>query len=239
MSSIKTLYNRLQTLISENKNGIVAFCSSSTMEDAYEFVAYIHSLECVYVATDSYLCYFPASEKNVLQGELKYFSNRNDYMSLSEIGIAEDSFFCDAINSILWNIVHETSTADSEENSNDMWQIPTEVKDWESYSAFTLGLSDTLEGDIKAFHTCLENESVISAHGTEFHVGLTYDDESSTLILYRMVPEVFKDEETGEEHIVEIAQTLLQCDNDWRTLYAKFRLAYFHQLMERNHTKQQ
>ena len=118
-----------------------------------------------------------------------------------------------------------------------MWQIPTEVKDWESYSAFTLGLSDTLEGDIKAFHTCLENESVISAHGTEFHVGLTYDDESSTLILYRMVPEVFKDEKTGEEHIIEIAQTLLQCDNDWRILYAKFRLAYFHQLMERNYTK--
>ena len=237
MSSIKTLYNRLQTLISENKNGIVAFCGSSTMEDAYEYVAYIHSLECVYVATDSYLCYFPASEKNVLQGELKYFSNRNDYISLSDLGIAEDSFFCDAINSILWDIVHETSTVDPEENSNDMWQIPTEVKDWESYSAFTLGLSDTLEGDIKAFHTCLENESVISAHGTEFHVGLTYDDESSTLILYHMVPEVFKDEETGEEHIVEIAQTLLQCDNDWRTLYAKFRLAYFHQLMERNYTK--
>lgn len=237
MSSIKTLYNRLQTLISENKNGIVAFCGSSTMEDAYEYVAYIHSLECVYVVTDSYLCYFPASEKNVLQGELKYFSNRNDYISLSDLGIAEDSFFCDAINSILWNTVHETSTADPEENSNDMWQIPTEVKDWESYSAFTLGLSDTLEGDIKAFHTCLENESVISAHGTEFHVGLTYDDESSTLILYHMVPEVFKDEETGEEHIVEIAQTLLQCDNDWRTLYAKFRLAYFHQLMERNYTK--
>lgn len=237
MSSIKTLYNRLQTLISENKNGIVAFCGSSTMEDAYEYVAYIHSLECVYVVTDSYLCYFPASEKNVLQGELKYFSNRNDYISLSDLGIAEDSFFCDAINSILWNTVHETSTADPEENSNDMWQIPTEVKDWESYSAFTLGLSDTLEGDIKAFHTCLENESVISAHGTEFHVGLTYDDESSTLILYHMVPEVFKDEETGEEHIVEIAQTLLQCDNDWRTLYAKSRLAYFHQLMERNYTK--
>ena len=237
MSSIKTLYNRLQTLISENKNGIVAFCGSSTMEDAYEYVAYIHSLECVYVVTDSYLCYFPASEKNVLQGELKYFSNRNDYISLSDLGIAEDSFFCDAINSILWNTVHETSTADPEENSNDMWQIPTEVKDWESYSAFTLGLSDTLEGDIKAFHTCLENESVISAHGTEFHVGLTYDDESSTLILYHMVPEVFKDEETGEEHIVEIAQTLLQCDNDWRTLYAKFRLAYFQQLMERNYTK--
>lgn len=237
MSSIKTLYNRLQTLISENKNGIVAFCGSSTMEDAYEYVAYIHSLECVYVVTDSYLCYFPASEKNVLQGELKYFSNRNDYISLSDLGIAEDSFFCDAINSILWDIVHETSTVDPEENSNNMWQIPTEVKDWESYSAFTLGLSDTLEGDIKAFHTCLENESVISAHGTEFHVGLTYDDESSTLILYHMVPEVFKDEETGEEHIVEIAQTLLQCDNDWRTLYAKFRLAYFHQLMERNYTK--
>ena len=237
MSSIKTLYNRLQTLISENKNGIVAFCGSSTMEDAYEYVAYIHSLECVYVVTDSYLCYFPASEKNVLQGELKYFSNRNDYISLSDLGIAEDSFFCDAINSILWDTVHETSTADQEEDSNDMWQIPTEVKDWESYSAFTLGLSDTLEGDIKAFHTCLENESVISAHGTEFHVGLTYDDESSTLILYHMVPEVFKDEETGEEHIVEIAQTLLQCDNDWRTLYAKFRLAYFHQLMERNYTK--
>ena len=237
MSSIKTLYNRLQTLISENKNGIVAFCGSSTMEDAYEYVAYIHSLECVYVVTDSYLCYFPASEKNVLQGELKYFSNRNDYISLSDLGIAEDSFFCDAINSILWDIVHETSTVDPEENSNNMWQIPTEVKDWESYSAFTLGLSDSLEGDIKAFHTCLENESVISAHGTEFHVGLTYDDESSTLILYHMVPEVFKDEETGEEHIVEIAQTLLQCDNDWRTLYAKFRLAYFHQLMERNYTK--
>ena len=237
MSSIKTLYNRLQTLISENKNGIVAFCGSSTMEDAYEYVAYIHSLECVYVVTDSYLCYFPASEKNVLQGELKYFSNRNDYISLSDLGIAEDSFFCDAINSILWDTVHETSTADQEEDSNDMWQIPTEVKDWESYSAFTLGLSDTLEGDIKAFHTCLENESVISAHGTEFHVGLTYDDESSTLILYHMVPEVFKDEETGEEHIVEITQTLLQCDNDWRTLYAKFRLAYFHQLMERNYTK--
>jgi hypothetical protein len=239
MSSIKTLYNRLQTFINENKNGIVAFCGSSSMEDAYEYVAYIHSLECVYVVTDSYLYYFPASEKNVILGELKYFSNRNDYMSLSEIGIAEESFFCDAINSILWNIVHETSTADSEENSNSMWQIPSDVKDGVSYSAFTLGLSDTLEGDIKAFHTCLENKSVISAHGTEFHVGLTYDYESSTLILYRMVPEVFKDEETGEEHIIEIAQTLLQCDNDWRTLYAKFRLAYFHQLMERNYTKQQ
>ena len=34
MSSIKTLYNRLQTFINENKNGIVAFCGSSSMEDA-------------------------------------------------------------------------------------------------------------------------------------------------------------------------------------------------------------
>ena len=63
MSSIKTLYNRLQTFINEKKNGIVAFCGSSSMEGAYEYVAYIHSLECVYVVTDSYLCYFQPAKR--------------------------------------------------------------------------------------------------------------------------------------------------------------------------------
>ena len=233
MSSIKTLYNRIQTFINDNKSGIIAFCSSPSMKGAFEYMAYIRSLEYIYVVTDSYLCYFPVDMKEELLRELKYFSNRNDYLQLSDVGITEEAFFNTAINSLLWDIVHENGPADSEESINDKWQIPAGIKDWESYTSFTLGLSDTLEGEIEAFHSCLKNESTISSHGIEFHVGLTYDDDSSTLILYRMVPEVFKDKETGEEHDIQVAQTLLHCNNDWRMLYAKFRLAYFHQLMER------
>ena len=59
MSSIKTLYNRIQTFINDNKSGIIAFCSSPSMKGAFEYMAYIRSLEYIYVVTDSYLCYFP------------------------------------------------------------------------------------------------------------------------------------------------------------------------------------
>ena len=52
MSSINTLYNRLQTLIAENKSGIVALCRGHKTTDSLEYIVYFHSLGYVKVVKD-------------------------------------------------------------------------------------------------------------------------------------------------------------------------------------------
>ena len=52
MSSIKTLYNRLQTLIAENKSGIVALCRGHKTADSLEYMVYFHSLGYVKAVKD-------------------------------------------------------------------------------------------------------------------------------------------------------------------------------------------
>ena len=67
MSSIKTLYNRLQTLITENKSGIVALCRGYETADSLEYMVYFHSLGYVKVVQDHMSCYFMASIEKKLQ----------------------------------------------------------------------------------------------------------------------------------------------------------------------------
>ena len=237
MSSIKTLYNRLQTLIAENKSGIVALCRGHKTADSLEYIVYFHSLGYVKVVKDYIPCYFLASMEKELQSELKYFSDRDDYLSLSEVGIEEEHFLDTVINSILWDMAQEIGTVDPYDIINDKWQIPGRIKNWNAYREFTLGLADTIEGDIEAFRTCLKNKSRIPSHGKEFQVGLLYDDYISTLVLSEWVWENFKDDETGEEYPIEYTRRLLECYHNWRVLYAKFRLAYYYQLHEINSTE--
>lgn len=234
MSSIKTLYNRLQTLITENKSGIVALCRGHKTADSLEYIVYFHSLGYVKVVKDYISCYFLASMEKELQSELKYFSDRDDYISLSELDIEEEHFLDTVINSILWDMAQEIGTVDPDDIINDKWQIPGRIKNWNAYREFTLGLADTIEGDIEAFRICLKNKSRIPSHGKEFQVGLLYDDYISTLVLSEWVWENFKDEETGKEYPIECTHRLLECYHNWRVLYAKFRLAYYHQLHEIN-----
>ena len=179
-------------------------------------------------------CYFLASMEKELQSELKYFSDRDDYLSLSEVGIEEEHFLDTVINSILWDMAQEIGTIDPDDIINDKWQIPGRIKNWNAYREFTLGLADTIEGDIEAFRTCLKNKSRIPSHGKEFQVGLLYNDYISTLVLNEWVWENFKDDETGKEYPIECTRRLLECYHNWRVLYAKFRLAYYNQLHEIN-----
>ena len=234
MSNIKTLYNRLQTLITENKSGIVALCRGHETADSLEYMVYFHSLGYVKVVQDHMSCYFMASIEKKLQRELKYFSDRDDYLSLSEIGIEQEHLLDTAINSMLWDMAHELGTIDPDEILKDKWQIPRRIENWGAYREFTLGLADTIEGEIDAFRTYLKNKSRISSHGKEFQVGLIYDDYTSTFVLREWVWETFKDDDTGKEYQIERTRPLLQCYHNWRALYAKFRLAYYNQLHEIN-----
>ena len=156
MSSIKTLYNRLQTLITEKKSGIVALCRGYETADSLEYMVYFHSLGYVKVVQDHMSCYFMASIEKKLQRELKYFSDRDDYLSLSEIGIEQEHFLDTVINSMLWDMAHEMGTVDPDDILKDKWQIPIRIKNWDAYREFTLGLADTIEGEIDAFRTYLK-----------------------------------------------------------------------------------
>ena len=232
MSSIKTLYNRLQTLITENKSGIVALCRGHETADSLEYMIYFHSLGYIKVVKDHMSCYFMASIEKELQRELKYFSDRDDYISLSELGIEEEHFLDTVINSMLWDMAHEMGTIAPDDILNDKWQIPRRIENWNAYREFTLGLADTIEGDIATFRTCLKNKSRIPSHGKEFQVGLLYDDYTSTFVLSEWGWENFKDDETGKEYPIECTRRLLECYHNWCVLYAKFRLAYYYHLHE-------
>lgn len=234
MSSIKTLYNRLRTLINENKSGIIALCENPGVEQTYEYMAYIHSLQYVYVFTGTYSCYFPAGNTDMTLRELSKFSHRNDYLSLSDIVMTEEDFLKTIINNILWDMAHENRSVDSIDSPVDKWEIPAGVKDWNAYREFTLGLSDTIEGDMEAFRSSLENNGTIVSHDKKFQIGLIYDECTSTFVVSEWIWEAFKDQETGKEYLFERTRPLLRCDNDWRTLYAKFRTGYYLQLKEKS-----
>lgn len=237
MSSIKTLYNRLRTLINENKSGIVALYGNPKVEQTYEYMAYIHSLQYVYVVTDTYSCYFPADKTDMILRELSKFKYRNDYLSLSDIVMTEEDFLKAIISQLLWGMAHENRIMNSIDGPDDKWEIPADVKDWNAYREFTLGLSDTVEGDMEAFRSCLENNGTMVSHYKKFQIGLIYDECTSTFVLSEWIWGVFKDDETGEEHLIEQTRPLLRCDNDWRTLYAKFKSAYYYQLYEIDRSK--
>ena len=80
MSSIKTLYNRLQTLITENKSGIVALCRGHETADSLEYMVYFHSLGYVKVVKDYMSCYFLASMEKELQVGLVYDNTGKEYL---------------------------------------------------------------------------------------------------------------------------------------------------------------
>ena len=124
MACIKTLYNRLLTLVNSNKSGIIVLCCNPLEEHARESMAYIHSLGYIYTSNSVEIRYFPIDDKESLNKALREFANRADEIPVHDYKKDEQILLDSVLKSLLWDMAHERER----EYEDSLWSAPSEIR---------------------------------------------------------------------------------------------------------------
>ena len=228
MSCIKTLYNRLLTLVNSNKSGIIALCSNPFEEHARESMAYIHSLGYIYISNSVEIRYFPVDDKESLNKALREFSNRADEISVRYYKEDELNLLDSAIKSLLWDMAHEI-----ERNGEDsLWSAPAEIRNFDSFWNFNLGLADALEEEVCVFLQLISKSGEFTIGNQTFCVSVGSDGERDLWTLYTVTDDTFTDDETDESFPIRRFHPVIMSEK-WETLYAKSRAYVFEKFFDK------
>lgn len=209
MNTTDTLVNRLNALMEKETSGIVARFEDDTV------ITWIHPLKTLFARQewgDSYLaCDSAADAENFLSG----FAGQPCQCPISESGDAEQQYLSDCLWSLLWDMVHEEPEIDCE-------------IDFDRFRLYPLTGAETVEKDIAAFLQLLGSHEIFKTPHTgkdqsSFCADIHQDDESGPIyILYRIIPEPFTDEKTGDNVQIDRYYPIIQADSAG-SLYAKSR----------------
>lgn len=197
MITSQDLKNKLDSLVNNNRSGIVAICGSPADRDTLEYMLYFRSLGIVYIVHGDWGSeYFDASAAGILGRALKEFAYRQDYLSVADLDRNETAFLKDELGSLLWHMVHdEADIPDCEYASDAFYPIEGQAP-----ATFTLFGGTDLESDIERFREAVVGNCQNSGHKNT--VITKKDDDGKTYYCHR--------------------ETLL-CNYDWRNLYARVR----------------
>ena len=96
---------------------------------------------------------------------------------------------------------------------------------FDDFNSFTLGFANDLEADALGFFESSQADTGFSVGGKNYLVVHDTDEEKSWT-LYHVYPEIFVDEQSGEEYIIQRLLRIISCDN-WRSLYAASRAVIY------------
>lgn len=224
MGTSLSIRERLNRLVAEKKSGVLALSNSADSAVAYDFMVYLHSLDMVYVedSISEVSEYFNSGNTQSLNRWIATFSDRENTLSLNDIGEDEHIFLNFVTNNLLWHMTHEWEL-DEDEQDADVHLIANDCPD----ADFTLGFADTLECDIKIFRDLITYGGDFSVCGVKVGVYQSDDDDERLFYFVECYDEIFTDEETNESMKIERHQILFAL-KDWRTLYAKARAYLWH-----------
>lgn len=185
MSCIKTLCNRLLTLVNSNKSGIIVLCCNPLEEHARESMAYIHSLGYIYTSNSVEIRYFPIDDKESLNKALREFSNRTDEIPVHDYKKDEQNLIDSVLKSLLWNMAHEIER----DCDNSLWSTPSEIRNFDSFWNFNLGLADTLEEEARVFLQLLSKSGEFIIGDQTFCASVGSDGERDLWTLYTVTNE--------------------------------------------------
>ena len=228
MSCIKTLYNRLLTLVNSNKSGIIVLCCNPLEEHARESMAYIHSLGYIYTSNSVEIRYFPIDDKESLNKALREFSNRADEIPVHDYKNDEQNLIDSVLKSLLWDMAHEI-----ERNCEDsLWSAPAEIRNFDSFWNFNLGLADTLEEEVRVFLQLLSKSGEFTIGNQVFCTSVGSDGERDLWTLYTVTDDTFTDDETGESFPIRRFHPVIM-SKKWETLYAKSSAYIFEKIFDK------
>lgn len=228
MSCIKTLYNRLLTLVNSNKSGIIVLCCNPLEEHARESMAYIHSLGYIYTSNSVEIRYFPIDDKESLNKALREFSNRADEILVHDYKNDEQNLIDSVLKSLLWDMAHEIER----DCDNSLWSAPSEIRNFDSFWNFNLGLADTLEEEVRVFLQLLSKSGEFTIGNQTFCASVGSDGERDLWTLYTVSNETFTDDDTGERFPIRRFHPVIMCEK-WETLYAKSRAYIFEKFFDK------
>ena len=219
MTTILNICEKLNRLVAEEKSGVLALFDASDSAAGYDYIVYLHSLGIVYVvdSISEASGYFDSTDTHSLNRWVAFFADRENAISLNDVGEDEQIFLNYVTNDLLWHMTHEWELGEGEQDAD----VHLNVSDCPD-ADFTLGFADTLECDIKMFRDLIACGGDFSVCGVKVGAYLVGDDDEKSYYFVECYDEIFTDEDTNESLTVERHRIIFEL-NDWRTLYAKAR----------------
>ena len=219
MTTNLNIREKLNRLVAEGKSGVLALFNASDSAAGYDYIVYLHSLDMVYVvdSISEASGYFDSTDTHSLNRWVAFFADRENAISLNDVGEDEQIFLNYVTNDLLWHMTHEWELGEGEQDAD----VHLNVSDCPD-ADFTLGFADTLECDIKMFRDLIACGGDFSVCGVKVGAYLVGDDDEKSYYFVECYDEIFTDEDTNESLTVERHRIIFEL-NDWRTLYAKAR----------------
>lgn len=210
---------KLNRLVAEGKSGVLALFDAADSAAGYDYIVYLHSLDMVYVvdSISEASGYFDSTDTHSLNRWVASFADRENAISLNDIGEDEATFLNSVTNDILWHMTHEWEL-DEDEQDADVHLTVSDCPDVD----FTLGFADTLECDVKMFRDLMTSGGDFSVCGVKVGAYQVGDDDEKSYYFVESYDDIFTDEDTNESLTVERHRIIFEL-NDWRRLYAKAR----------------
>lgn len=219
MATILNIREKLNRLVAEGKSGVLALFNAADSAEGYDYIVYLHSLDMVYVvdSVSEASGYFDSSDAQSLNRWVAPFADRENVISLNDVGEDEQIFLNSVTNDLLWHMTHDWELGENEQDV-DVHLNANDCPD----ADFTLGFADTLECDIKTFRELIACGGDFSVCGVKVGVYQVGNDDEKSFYFVECYDEIFTDEDTNESLTVERHRIIFEL-NDWRTLYAKAR----------------
>ena len=223
MATILNIREKLNRLVAEEKSGVLALFDAANSAAGYDCIVYLHSLDMVYVvdSISEASGYFDSTDTHSLNRWVASFADRENAISLNDVGEDEQIFLNSVTNDLLWHMSHEWELDEElgeDEQDADVHLTVSDCPD----ADFTLGFADTLECDIKMFRDLMASGGDFSVCGVKVGAYQVGDDDEKAFYFVECYDEIFTDEDTNESLTVERHRIIFEL-NDWRRLYAKAR----------------
>lgn len=228
MATILNIREKLNRLGAEGKSGVLALFNAADSAAGYDYIVYLHSLDMVYVvdSVSEASGYFDSGDAQSLNRWIAPFADRENAISLNDVGEDEQIFLNSVTNDLLWHMTHEWELGEELDEDEQDADVHLTVSDC-PVADFTLGFADTLECDIKMFRDLMTSGGDFSVCGVKVGAYQVGDDDEKSFYFVECYDEIFTDKDTNESLTVERHRIILEL-NDWRTLYAKARTYLWH-----------
>ena len=120
MATNLNIREKLNRLIAEEKSGVLALFDVADSAAGYDYIVYLHSLDMVYVvdSVSEALGYFDSSNAKSLNRWVAPFADRENAISLNDIGEDEQIFLNSVTNDLLWHMTHEWELDEDEQDAD-------------------------------------------------------------------------------------------------------------------------
>lgn len=234
METIESLQKRISELAAAGRSGIVTICGDAfppaedeSFWENHNALVYIQPLDTLVAFMSWGSAYQTCDGRQPSDCFLQNFIDREDDLTLEELGIDEKTYLEICTDCLLNDMAHDESECPEQDckDYNERYDYPSENGLEYPDSHYTITGAEDIASDIKAIRTAIENKCEISVPVRDgwvrqFYMSTNTDGE---YVLSTFENTEIQDIDTGENIPCQERVQLLRA-LDWRTFYAKSRL---------------